>query len=340
MKKYWVYDYETMSNCFVAVFMDLKTLEQHVFVVNRERNDFRRFIAFLKHNIDNKHWHLGFNCISFDSQITEFCLEHSPYLCSLSSDELTASIYAYAQHCIELSNSNSWADYPEFKLNIPVIDIFKLNHWNSTAKSTSLKWSQFSLRWEKLEEMPYHHSEDVTNDIMLNDIISYCINDVLSTRNIFRLQDKKGNFIMIDQINIRSNLIQQYNVNLVSASEPKISKEIFLHYLSEKLCKDKKELRYLRTPREGVFIRDVLLPYIKFSTPEFNSAHNWFKNLYADTRTDIEKSDKKKSKGFVIDIKGCELTYALGGLHGVVPSGIYTSDNDLIIKSLDVDFAS
>ena len=36
------------------------------------------------------------------------------------------------------------------------------------------------------------------------------------------------------QIELRKNLTDEYNINLFSASEPRISKELFLHFLSQK----------------------------------------------------------------------------------------------------------
>jgi len=46
MKKHWVMDYETLCNCFTAVFEHYKTQETKVFVIHDLRNDLDKFIEF------------------------------------------------------------------------------------------------------------------------------------------------------------------------------------------------------------------------------------------------------------------------------------------------------
>ena len=43
-RKFWIMDYETIVNCFVAVFSAYDSEEQHVFVVNRDTNDMPAFL--------------------------------------------------------------------------------------------------------------------------------------------------------------------------------------------------------------------------------------------------------------------------------------------------------
>lgn len=334
-KKFWIMDYETIVNCFVAVFTDYASDETHIFVVNRDKNDLPKFLDFLDDNIDYKDWHLGYNNISFDAQITEFILENREALLDLSTDDFTATIAQYAASVIAKSNKGEWLDYPEFKLSIACLDIFKLNHWDSTAKRCSLKWIQFSMDWFNVEEMPHHHSEPVLTDETLQLIINYCINDVKSTKQIFVLKSPKGEQIMASQINLRAQLSADYNLNLYSASEPRISKEMFLHFLSEKLQIDKKTLRVMKTERANVIVRNIILPTIKFETPEFNGVFNWFKSQIVNTTIDIEQTDTKGPK-YRMYFKGVPTDYGLGGLHGCIKSGIYSAGNGKKILSADV----
>jgi hypothetical protein len=338
-RTFWVMDMETMANCFVACFSDYDSDETRVFVVNRHRNDMRDFITFLLENKLYADWHFGFNNLAFDAQITEFILANQELMLrsDMDADAITDIIYQYAQSVIERSNKGEFLDYPEFKLTIPVVDVFKLNHWDNKAKRSSLKWIQFTMDWDNVEEMPHHHAELVRDNTTLDEIVMYCINDVLSTKNIFNLKDSKGKKMMAEQINLRAELSKTYNVRLYSASEPKISKEIFLHFLSEKLGIDKKVIRSMRTPRENVVVRDILLPYIKFDTPDFIAVHNWFKALVIDTSTsDVDELVKTKGPKYRMKYKGVPTDYALGGLHGCAPSGIYEAGKGKKIMSADV----
>ena len=49
VKTQWVsLGYETLNNCFVAVFEHYKTTEREVFIVHKLQNDYDSFIKFLK----------------------------------------------------------------------------------------------------------------------------------------------------------------------------------------------------------------------------------------------------------------------------------------------------
>lgn len=337
-QKFWVMDYETIVNCFVAVFSAYDSEEQHVFVVNRDKNDMPAFLEFLKQNQASKDWHFGYNNLSFDAQITEYIMQNAGYFTGRSAEEITTTIYQYAQHVIGKTDRKEFLDYPEYKLSIPCVDIFKLNHWDSNAKRTSLKWVQFSMDWNNVEEMPHYHYEPVRDDDTLQKVVSYCINDVASTKQIFLLKNAKGEQIMASQINLRAELSATYNLTLYSASEPRISKEMFLHFLSEKLSRDKRDIRNMRTERSHVTVRDIILPYVRFSTPEFTSVHNWFKSLVVDTAILDETEESQKSKGpkHRVIFKEVPTDYGLGGLHGCAASGIYTAAKGKKILSADV----
>ena len=329
-------DLETIVNCFVGCFIAYDNNETHTFVINRGRNDLKKFIAFLKDNKQHDDWHLGYNNLAFDSQITEFILHFEKDLLELDSDEITASIAQYAAEVIRKSNAGEFLDYPEFKLSIKCIDIFKLNHWDNMAKRSSLKWIQYSMDWYNVEEMPHHHTEPVMDDATLDTIVKYCVNDVNSTKQIFVHKNGKGERPMAAQINLRAELSKTYDVPLFSASEPRISKEIFLYFLSKKLGKSKKDIRAMRTYRDYVNIRDIILPMVNFDNPEFKGVHNWFKNLVVDTKLYDDRDDKVKGPRYRMMYKGVPTDFGLGGLHGCIKPGIYKSGNGKIILSADV----
>ena len=76
MKNHWVMDYETLFDCFTAVFEDYKTNKTEVFVICRLRNDLPEFIKFLEQNIQNKEWHISYNGLGFDAQVTHYILDN------------------------------------------------------------------------------------------------------------------------------------------------------------------------------------------------------------------------------------------------------------------------
>jgi hypothetical protein len=326
MLNYWVYDLETLMNCFIGVFTSYHDpSDKKIFVVHPLKNDFEDLIVFLEETKFNKDWLFGYNNLAFDAQIIEHIMANKRTLKKLSAAEIAKNIYDYAQSVITRSNKGEPLDYNEWKLKIPQVDIFKLNHWDNEAKRSSLKWIQYSMDWHNVEEMPHPHYKPVDGIGDLKKVISYCVNDVASTRAIFLRPEMK------QQINLRAALSKEYGLRLHSASEPRISKEMFIHFLSKKLDIDKAEIKTLRSRRKSVKIKDLILPYVKFETPEFSNMLAWFKGL------DIEITDGKiKGPKHTMKYMGVATDYGLGGLHGCIRPGIYESTDTHVIVSADV----
>lgn len=314
-------DYETICNCFVGVFQHYKDDSQrHVFVVCKQQNDFTQLVEFLNTCHRQHQWHISFNGLGFDAQISQHILNNQKRLLKLSAEAIAAELYNYAQKTVEKNNNGGFLEHAPHKLKIKQIDVFKLNHWDNRAKMSGLKWIQYSMDWENVEEMPHLHYKPVTSKEELESVISYCINDVLSTKEIF--------YHSKEQIALRQNLTREYGIDLYSASEPRISKELFLHFLSQKLNIDKADIRALRTPRPYIVLADCILPYIEFKTPEFQKVLNYF-------RTKVITSTKEGFK-YRLDYKGVKTDYGLGGIHGSIDSGVYEAKPGWTIMSSDV----
>lgn len=317
---YWVYDYETIIDCFVAVFTDYNLKEQYIFTINGHNNDLDKLVSFYERNINNKDKHLGFNCLDFDSQITEYIIQHKDRLKYLSSLEIAKKIYDYAQVVINKRRNKEWYDYPEYKLTIPVVDIFKINHWDNINKRTSLKWAQFGIDWYNLQEMPYHHSEPLETIEKIKETVDYCINDVLSTRELF----KRG----LKEIELRKSLATKYNINCINYSNTKIGSELLLKLYCEKTGKNTKDVKEMRTYRSSIPIEDILFPYISFKTNIFNDFLTKIRNVTIyNTKNDFT---------YNIDFNGNHFAYGAGGLHQCIKPGIYVTNDEYIINDADV----
>lgn len=323
----YVHDYETLSNCFLAVFEPYKDegmYPRRIFIVHKLRNDFDELVQFLRDNKKNKEWHVSFNGLAFDSQITEFILRTADSLKDIDNnpDSIARAIYQKAQTIIEKQNFHEFQDYPEWKLSIKQLDVFKLNHWDNHAKRSSLKWIEYGMDWDNIQEMPIHHSTEIETDEQLVIIRDYCINDVLAAKKILYLSK--------EHVLLRKNLSTEYNLNLYSASEPKIAREIFSLFLSEKLGIPKYELKKMRTYRDTINIGNILLPYIKFSTPQFQGLLQMF------SKTVIDAKNTKGGLKAQVNYKGVKTVFGLGGVHGAKESGVYESKEGFTIMSSDV----
>ena len=318
---HWVMDYETLKNCFVAVFKHYKTEEIHVFKICTLQDDFGDFIEFLQKNVREKNWHISFNGLSFDGQITNHIL-HNYIGWEEGGRKFAANIYQYAQDVIARSNRKEWQEYPEWKMLIPQIDVFKLNHWDNPAKRSSLKWIEYTMDWDNILDMPINHETEITTQEELNMIVEYCINDVDATKEIY---NRSKNLIAL-----RMNLTNEYNINLFNASEPRISKELFSHYLSKELKISKKELKSLRTYRETIKLENIILPYINFNTLEFNTLLKRFKTV------ELDPANIKGAFKHDLNYKNVKTHFGLGGAHGANKPGVYTSNEENVIMSSDI----
>lgn len=322
MRRHWVMDYETMKSCFVAVFEDYKGDETKVFVISKFRNDIVPLIQFLKSNIEKGEYHISYNGINFDSQITQYLLLNARDVVRLSAEQIVLNIYKEAQDAIALKDAGEFLKYSQKDLLIRQIDVFRLNHWDNQAKRSSLKWIQYSMDWYDIVDMPLHHTHMITSVEEQEMIIKYCINDVRSTKEIMNRS--------AEQIRLRRSLSKEYNIDLYSASETKISKELFLLFLSEKTGIKKYDLKQLRTHRERITVKDILLSYISFKQPIFQRLLDQFKAsvIYGD--------ETKGALKFSLNYKGVKTEYGLGGIHGARKAGVYEAKGGMIIMTSDV----
>ena len=314
-------DYETLSNCFIAVFEDIKSEHTETFICHKSQNDILEFITFLERNITLGEWHVSFNGLAFDSQITEYILRDKDQLLEQDGDTIAKFIYQKAQETIENSNNGDFAKFSPKNLSIRQIDVFKLNHWDNPAKRSSLKWIQYTMDWHNIMDMPIHHTTEVTAD-QIPEIIIYCKNDVKSTKQIMMLS--KSN------IDLRGTLTEEYGIDLYSASEPRIAKDLFLHFLSNATGIKKWDLKQMRTSREQIIFKDIILPYINFETATFQNLLKKFQDVI------LYPSQTKGGFKYSAQYKGIKTDYGLGGIHGARQSKVYNSTEDMIIMSSDV----
>jgi len=319
----WDMDYETNVNCFLAVFEDHRDeTNVEVFTMGPLRNDIAVLLDFFDQNMELDEWHISFNGLAFDAQITQHILVNRNWLLRQDGDTIGRFIYKEAQAVIGRSNAREFQKYSEKKLSIKQIDVFKLNHWDNPAKRSSLKWIQCSMDWHNVQDMPIDHTAEINTVEELKQIASYCRNDVSSTKAIAKLAAK--------QITLRSNLTKQYGIPLWNASEPRIAKELFLYFLERKTGISGYELKRLRTFRNSIPVNDLILPYTDFEgVPQFQDLLVKFRELV------IDPNNTKGGFKYSVNYRGVKVDFGLGGVHGA-KRGIYVPEEGMTIMSSDV----
>ena len=208
------------------------------------------------------------------------------------------------------------------------MDLYRIWHYDNKNKSTSLKWLEFAMRLPNVEDLPYKPGTILTFEQM-DDIINYCKNDIEATEQFYKISSK--------HIQIRQFYSDLENINLMNASEIKMSKEIFGKYLSKELKIDVKELNQLRTYRNEVIIKDIIFDYLKFNDPINQEILNKFNSYkWIDTSNMSKEQASKYSISFSRPYKNVIREYAEGGLHSFGKAGIYESNDEYVL--VDVDF--
>jgi hypothetical protein len=306
----------------VGIFQSVKSDDYEVFVVHDLQNDIDELIQFLERNVTLDEWHISFNGLGFDSQITEYILRSQDQLREMGGCEIAEWLYGKAQNIISSQDEGNFLEFSPKDLQINQIDVFKLNHWDNPAKRSSLKWIQYTMDWANIKDMPIHHASEITTFEQIEEIISYCKNDVSSTKQIMQLSKK--------HIELRKSLTEEYNINLFSASEPKISKELFAHFLSNKTGIKKYDLKQLRTKRDQIVVNDIILDSIKFKTATFQKLLSKFREVI------IDPNETKGGFKYSVQYRGVKTDFGLGGIHGARRGKVYESNEDMIIMTSDV----
>jgi hypothetical protein len=298
-RKNYTYDLETLPNFFCAVFKYED--EYHQFEISDWKDDYHELIKFLKTNVNALR---GYNNINFDSQIIEYLLKK----------KLTAKeIYEKAQITIDAE----FPLFPEWKLSIFNLDIYKILHMDNKNRMVSLKWCEYMINWPTIEDMPHHGH--IKSRQEADETIHYCYNDVNATDKLFDLYKK--------EIELRVKLSSKYNLPFLNASNSKIGSDLMLHLYCNKTNQNKREVKKRQTIRDKIYLKDIIFPYIEFETIEFQGLLLYFKDLILTPNDEFKKS-------FIY--KGFQFDYGKGGIHGSVNTEIIDVDDNTVIIDADV----
>lgn len=137
-RRFWVFDLETINGCFVACFSDFKTKEMRTYVVHALQNDWQALLDFIVDSVTHKDYYFGYNNLKFDAQIIEHIYRNLKKVRKFVDPTYIGTyLQEYAGYVIGKSNAGEFLDYPEYKLSIPNMDVFRLNHWDNAAKRSS-----------------------------------------------------------------------------------------------------------------------------------------------------------------------------------------------------------
>lgn len=342
LNKLIVYDIETLVNCIIICCKDFATGKEREFIFYNDKQydeEYKKFFMFLRNCVRHSYTFVGFNNVNFDAQVIDYyydcCQSQHDPLFDYEPPYIIDALYGKAQQIINLPKETAYETLvTETKLFSPQIDVFKQLHYD--RKRTSLKWVQFSMNYPDIEEMPIPHDEFITKD-QIADVVSYCWNDVRSTFTFF----EKVKY----ETDVRLQMSEQFKVNVVNAAEPRMVREIFATFITKQMGITYSELKELRTVRPTVAFEDIIFPYIKFITPEFNKVLQDFNQVVVNTdpgyttpsKADIKAGLAKDESSFAYSftLADMPIDLGLGGIHACAGGGVYTHEEDEVIEDAD-----
>ena len=321
------FDTETMQELFLINILDPEMHEQHEFMVSKWHNNLDVMINFINEHKD--YYFVGYNNLRFDAQVVEWILRNYENWHEKDNLEITAMIAQKAQDVIHDANFEVFPEYREQDLSFKQIDLFKLWHFDNKNRRISLKRLEFEMDLENIEEMPIHHTKVNMTKEEIEITREYCKNDVHATYEFYKITIGdcehllyKGN----NQIALRQDIETEFDIPCLNYSNSKIGDEIIKKYYCET-----KNIKYKDLPKKGTFRKSIALKncipkYVKFKTKQLQNFLTKIKTITLSQTEDFVVS---------IDFYNQTYTFARGGLHNIISSKVYESDenNDLI----DVD---
>lgn len=316
-----IYDIETFPNIFTLAAKEAGTDRRWNFEISWRVNQIDEMMEFLTHLKMHNIPMVGFNNVGFDYPVIHFIIQNR-------YDITVEMIYAKAKQIIDTPFEDRFSNIIwENNHFVPQIDLFKIHHFDNRAKSTSLKVLEFNMRMESVEDLPFPVGTLLTSDQM-DELIDYNDHDIDATEKFY--------FESTTQIEFRQELSIKYQRNVMNHNDTKIGKDYFINELEDHspgVCYDyssgKKKLR--QTHRSIIHFRDILLPCLGFTHPEFQRVHEWFKlNSIVNTKGALVAG------GLSATVRDFRFDFGTGGIHGSIAPCMVVSDEEYAILDIDV----
>jgi len=329
----FVYDIETYSNffCLSACSPDNDDVIQ--FVIDESTDHREKIVEFF-----NGIWVIGYNNHRFDDVVINYILS--------TPGVNVKQIAIFADELIKLGRPE-YEDifYKKFSRYLKSdkyesIDLIRMLF--SKKLRVGLKELECSLHHNNVEELPYLPGSTL-NKQQKDKVLEYNINDILATKLVLKNS--------ADDLKLRVWAQKSYGVKGYSMDGVALGMKVFEKLLIDRLGNDD----FLRTPKKDrsvIKVKDILVPCLKFETPEFQAVLKRYEGLVI-TSKDLENKEElsnespfeeepedeletvKKFKWEPI-IQGHRMKYGIGGLHKDVLKGIWKTTETHRVVSVDV----
>lgn len=354
--KLYPYDIETYANTFTMVMCDQDGKNIQQYTCSPWHNDWDKLMNHLDMLEKNKREMVGFNNIGFDWPVLDYLMKF-PNATGLERAHLAkrraTQIIEHQNKVRQFGGDRFKFQISPFKQKVRQLDLQRINHFDNIAKMVSLKELAFNRRTKSLMLMPYHHTMELDRD-QIEELLDYNRHDVHETVGL--LEDT------MEAINYRRTLVKEFGPTILNASDPSIGTRFFTKRLREAGVKLHEingdgKTKPLQTKRGAIKLSDAIMPYTSFQRPELQRLHKWLhdytihgtKEVFTqlpievmEPLADIANMKTKKVKGVPgveklnIILDGLQYDIGTGGLHSSVHNQTFVSNDEWVIKDIDV----
>lgn len=317
-KVVFIYDIEVFPNAFILIAKNTESEAHRIFEISNRKND----LPLIWTLFQNKHILFGgFNVIHYDAPIVSFLLIHYSELINLPVWEICKKIKDLSDEIIESKDVqfSSWSKYKYANL-FPSLDLLTML-WSSKLR-VGLKELQVTMNYHNVEEYDGDF-ESYIKDSQIDEVISYCLNDVESTTELLNRCKK--------DIDLRLAIEDEYKIKALNKDGVNLGMEIIkCRYLAETGL-SWNDIKDLRSPCEYLCLNDIIFDFIEFKTPILQ-------NLLKDLKEQcINPNDNSFERQFYLG--ETKHTFGMGGIHSVNSPEIIIPDDDELLGDFDVTLA-
>jgi hypothetical protein len=338
MNKDYVYDIEFYQNFFCVNFRSFpEGGERITFEISSRKNQRKELLEFLEQEGLRL---IGYNNVGYDYPVLHYLIESPEISLMIWWKKVQRDIFQERKGII-------W----ESQRKVFQIDLFKINHYDNLARSSSLKWLEFTKRWHKVQDLPIP-PDQVIVDSQMDEMISYCWNDVDFT---WELAHDCWN-----AVTFRENMTEVLGRNVMDYSDVKLGEYLNQKKYEELSGSKYKEFRDLKTYRKSYNMTDIIPDVVEFHTPVMKKFLEELRGrTFIDSKHDVFRYDIViNDGGEVIDCRRREkkdtpailqkefeaewgqhnimVTFAKGGLHSIDMPKIVDRKEGWVLAEKDV----
>lgn len=293
----WVYDVEFFMNFFCVGFRSFPDGERRILFEISERKDEREeLLAFLQTPGMRL---IGFNNNAYDYPVLHYLIERPNEKLHVWWSDIQRQLFADERQDIYQKDRKVFQ-----------IDLYKINHYDNQARSTSLKWLEFTRRWYKVQDLPVDPSKKVDPSIY-NQLIDYNWNDIDFT---FVFAEE-----CMEAIQFREDMSKKLKKNVMDMSDVALGEYLNrVNYLKRTKYKWQ-DIKNERTYRTRFDLSDVIPSVVSFYDP-----------VMKKFLSDLKQTSMTDAGEFTFDIVFSNLT----GFDRVVSGGIPETGKQLLKEQM------